>query len=119
MLTQEIAEKIGTRWIEDWNNLPVATYLEQYEDDVVLISSLALRLIPESYGRLADKKLLLEYWELVRIKFPDFKFDIASITYFENKVVVSYSTKTENTKAIAILTVSPNLKINRVEVSYV
>ncbi|MBP6625001.1 MAG: hypothetical protein KA198_07500 [Chitinophagaceae bacterium] len=119
MLTPEIAEKIGTRWIEDWNNLSVSTYMEQYEDDVILISSLALRLIPESHGRLSDKKLLLEYWELVRNKFPDFKFNISAITYFENKVVVSYATKLNHTKAIAILTVSPNFKINRVEVSYV
>lgn len=119
MLTQEIAEKIGTRWIEDWNNFSVATYMEQYEDDVILVSSLALRLIPESHGRLSDKKILLEYWELVRIKFPNFKFNILSITFFENKVLVSYATKIDHTKAIAILTVSPNLKINRVEVSYV
>ena len=119
MLHQEKANQIGTRWIEDWNNLSVEQYMDIYSDNVVLVSSLAFRLFPDSHGRLQDKKLLKEYWELVRIKFPQFKFKVSNIHFFENKIVVNYETIVEHTKAIAILTIDGFDKICQVEVSYV
>ncbi|HPI54543.1 MAG TPA: nuclear transport factor 2 family protein [Chitinophagaceae bacterium] len=119
MLTQEKANQIGQRWVDDWNDLSVAEYMRQYSDDVVLVSTIALRLIPECNGTLTDKKILQAYWELVRERFPHFKFVISSISFYENKVVVYYSSFKEGTKAIAILTVNPQGLINRVEVSYV
>lgn len=119
MLNQEIANRIGQRWVDDWNNLSVADYMKQYSDDVILVSTIALRLIPECNGTLSDKKILLSYWELVRERFPHFKFVVSSISFYENKVVVYYSSIQEGTKAIAILTVNPQGLINRVEVSYV
>ena len=119
MLTQEKAEQLGRRWIDLWNERSVDEYLTQYRDDVVLVSSIALRLFPESNGRLSDKKLLKEYWELVRLKLPQYKFVLERITCYENKVLVFYRTIDGRTKVIAILTVDSDDMIYKVEVSYV
>jgi hypothetical protein len=119
MLSEQKAIEIGTRWIELWNNCTVDEYLTQYSDDIVLVSSVALRLLPDSNGRIFDKKLLKEYWELVRIRFPNYKFEIERISHFENKVLVFYHTLDRQTKAIAILTLYADNLICKVEVSYV
>jgi hypothetical protein len=119
MLTQEQAERIGHHWIELWNEHSVPEYMTQYREDVVLVSSIALRLFPESNGRLQDKALLQQYWETVRVKFPNFRFTLERIAHFENKVLVFYTTFDGTTKAIAILTVDDDGMIYKVEVSYV
>ncbi|MBL7765728.1 MAG: nuclear transport factor 2 family protein [Chitinophagaceae bacterium] len=118
-LNQISAERIGNHWIEVWNTQSVDQYLELYTSDVVLVSSKALRLFPDSKGRLSNKTVLKTYWELVRIKFPEFVFKVTRISHFENKVLVFYSTMDDSTKAIAILTVEENELISKVEVSYV
>jgi|LakMenEpi03Aug12_release.lakeMendotaPanAssembly.Ray.scaffolds.fasta_scaffold209110_2 hypothetical protein len=52
----EKAKIIAQKWIDLWNNKSVDEYLTQHRDDVVLVSSVALRLFPDSNGRITDKK---------------------------------------------------------------
>lgn len=118
-LQKEIADKIAHDWIELWNHASVPVYLEQYTDDAVLVSSVALRLFPESNGRIIGKDVLLNYWETVRIHFPNFTFKINRTEFYENKVVIYYETKDSLTKAIAILSLNDDYKIKKIEVSYV
>lgn len=118
-IDQISAERIGKHWIEVWNTQSVDQYLELYTTDIVLVSSKALRLFPDSKGRLSNKSVLKTYWELVRLKFPEYVFKVTRITHFENKVLVFYSTLDGSTKAIAILTIAENELISKVEVSYV
>jgi hypothetical protein len=68
---------------------------------------------------LQTKKVLKEYWELVRIKFPNYKFILTDVTCYENKVLIFYSTHDSSTKAIAILTVDEQGMIYKCEVSCV
>ncbi|MBK7689852.1 MAG: nuclear transport factor 2 family protein [Bacteroidetes bacterium] len=119
MISQETALVIAQRWIDLWNDKSVEEYLTQYRDDVVLVSSLALRLFPDSKGTMTDKKVLLNYWSLVRQKFPNYRFTLNAVSTFENKVVIYYSALDNSTKAICILTVDNQGMIYRVEVSYV
>jgi len=119
MLTQERADRIGNRWLDLWNNDTVDEYLTQYRDDIVLVSTVAFRLFPDTNGRISDKKILKEYWELVRNKIPQFKFVLEKIDFFENKILVFYTTQDLKTKAIAILTIDNNDMIYKCEVSYV
>lgn len=119
MISEYTANMIAQRWVDLWNNRSVEEYLSQYRDDVVLVSSMALRLFPESNGRLTDKKVLYNYWSIVRDKFSNYKFEISSVSTFENKVVIYYTTTDHTTKAICILTVDEEGMIYKVEVSYV
>jgi hypothetical protein len=119
MITQEKANFIAQRWVDLWNDKTIEEYLTQYRDDVVLVSSMALRLFPDSKGTLTDKELLFKYWSLVRERFPNYRFTITKVSTFENKIVVFYSTFDEKSKAITILTIDEEDMIYRVEVSYV
>ena len=119
MISQERANAIAQRWVDLWNHKSIDEYLSQYRDDVVLVSSMALRLFPDSKGTLTDKKLLHNYWSLVRDRFPNYLFKISNVTTFENKIVIYYTTLDESTKSITILTIDEDEMIYRVEVSYV
>jgi hypothetical protein len=42
--------------VDAWNNSSLDTFIDLHSNDVELISSLALRLFPESNGRIQEKK---------------------------------------------------------------
>lgn len=119
MLTEVKAKLIANRWLDWWNEKTVEEYLTQYRDDIILISNIVLKLFPESYGRMTDKAILKNYWEIVRVKFPNYKFILEKVDFYENKVIVFYSTTDYTTKAIGILTVDEKELIYKCEVSYV
>lgn len=119
IISHEQAEKISYFWVHSWNEKLFEQYMAQYDEDAVLVSNVALRLFPESNGRLFGKSILTNYWSLVMEKFPNFKFKRNRFETYENKIIVYYESIIDKTKAIAILTVNDKLLINKVEVSYV
>lgn len=118
-LSIEKAQQIADRWADLWNNHTIPEYLSQYRDDIVLVSSLALRLFPDSNGILKEKLILEKYWSLIRTRHINFKFKINNVYTFENKIHVFYQSLDDTVKAIAILSVDDDDMIYRVEVSYV
>ncbi|MBL7755548.1 MAG: nuclear transport factor 2 family protein [Chitinophagaceae bacterium] len=119
-ITIKEAEHLAHRWINTWNQGDIAAFMQLHDEDVELISSLALRMFPESHGKITDKKLLRAYWELVQDRMPELQFAVDKVCLFENKIVLYYSTPQQSHKAIAILTInSENHLIRKVEVSYV
>ena len=119
MITQEKAVLIGERWLAMWNDCSVDEYLTQYRQDAVLISSVALRLFPDSNGKVAEKETLREYWEFVRMKFPNLKFVMDKVSVAENKIIVFYSTHDKLSKAIATLAMDESGLIYKMEVCYI
>lgn len=116
----EEAEQIAHRWIREWNTGNLDSFMQLHDEDVELISSLALRMFPESHGKIVDKKLLRSYWEIVQERMPELQFAVDKVCLFENKIVLYYSTPEQSHKAIAILTINnENHLIRKVEVSYV
>jgi hypothetical protein len=118
-ITLEQAHLISEKWVEYWNNDTVEKYLTLYDDDATLVSNVALRLMPESFGRITGKPQMFEYWSLVRLNFPQFKFRINRIEIYENKIIAYYESIIDHSKAIAILSINDDLLIKKVEVSYV
>lgn len=116
----EEAEQIAHRWIKEWNTGNLDSFMQLHDEDVELVSSLALRMFPESHGKIVDKKLLRSYWEIVQERMPELQFAVDKVCLFENKIVLYYSTPEQSHKAIAILTINiENHLIRKVEVSYV
>lgn len=118
-LNQTIVNDFCDRWIDTWNNGNIDDFLELLVEDTELVSTLALRLIPESNGSLKGKQILRIYWAMVKDKIPDFKFKLIRTEFFEDKIIIHYQTISERVKAIAIFTVRDDLKVSKTEVSYV
>jgi hypothetical protein len=118
MITSENIKRIALNWIYLWNEESLENYMEQYSEDIELVSNIAMRLFPDSNGRIKDKTVLQNYWSIERIKYPNFIFNMLDINIYDNKAIVYYEAKDKSMKAIAILTVNEQEKINRVEVSY-
>lgn len=118
-MTEEKAQHIVSQWIKYWNEKSLNEYMDLLSDDVEIVSSLTLRLIPESNGHLKGKKILHEYWDLVRKKLPNFKFEFSHLFTYDNKIIVHYTTFDKTNKAIAILTINQNELISKMEISYI
>lgn len=119
IISYEDANNISFNWIHLWNERLFDKYMAQYDEEAILVSNVALRMFPESNGRLSGKTLLTNYWSLVMKKFPQFKFKRNKFETYENKIIVYYESIIDETKAIAILTINGNLLITKIEVSYV
>jgi hypothetical protein len=105
--------------VDAWNNSSLDTLIDLHSNDVELISSLALRLFPESNGRIQGKKTLYDYWGIVRERLPKMHFRIDRMMMSDLKVVLYLSTENNPIKAIARMTIDPdNLLIRKIEVSY-
>lgn len=122
-LLQEYSEntfyEIAEHWVEAWNNSSLESFIDLHSNDVELISSLALRLFPESNGRIQGKKTLYDYWGIVRERLPKIHFKIDRMMMSDLKVELYLSTENNPTKAIARMTIDPdNLLIRKMEVSY-
>ncbi len=112
------AELIVSKWISYWNEKSLDEYLNLLSNDIELVSSLTLRLIPESHGQLKGKKMLREFWEIVRKKMPNFIFEFSHFFTTKNKIIVHYNTLDHSVEAIAILTIDEHELICKMEISY-
>lgn len=111
--------EIAERWVHVWNNNSLETFIELHSDKVELISNLALRLFPESNGRIQGKKTLFDYWGIVRNRLPKIHFKIDRMMMSDLKVVLYLSCENSPTKAIARMTINQDdLLIRKIEVSY-
>lgn len=111
--------KIAEHWVEACNNSSLETFIDLHSNDVELISSLALRLFPESNGRIQGKKNLYDYWCIVRERLPRIHFIIDRMMISDLKIVLYLSTENNPTKAIARMTIDPeNFLIRKMEMSH-
>ncbi|MFD7137361.1 nuclear transport factor 2 family protein [Streptomyces sp. NPDC059894] len=67
------------RWIRCWNERDLEGLLIHYADDVVVNSSAAARLRPDSGGRLRGKEELREFWTHGLGLFPDLRFELTGL----------------------------------------
>jgi hypothetical protein len=119
-LNEEEANRIGSQWIRAWNYEGVEDYIEQYTEDATLVSSIALRLFPDSKGKIKGKSVLYQYWSFVREIYPNLKFQIERILFQDHCIMVFFFSNNQFVpKGIARLEITTDEKISRAEISHV
>ncbi len=119
MLTHQVAYDIGMDWIEKWNEPQLSNYCSLHADDAEEISTIANQLVHVSKGRIKGKHSLNNYWELFRQLHPDYQFVLQQIIIYGNYIVVHFTIKESNTKAIAKIILNNKNKIQKTMISHV
>lgn len=90
-MTRDEAWTLANDWVAAWNAHDLDQIMSHYEDNVVLTSPVAARLLEIADGRVTGKANLRAYFERGLAAFPDFNFHLEDVLWGLNSVVLCYT----------------------------
>ena len=89
-LTDEAAQQFAHEWIDAWNAHDLERILTHYAVDVVLISPMAAKLLPESGGQISGIAALRRYFSEGLTAFPKLRFHLIDVSAGPGTLVLLY-----------------------------
>ncbi len=117
MLTEEKAKNIANHWIKSWNAHDLDEIMSHYEDDVVLVSPIAVKILDEPTGTVRGKKALRDYFQKGLEVYPDLRFELKDVMWGLSSLVLYYVNQ-KGTKAGEFMKISTSGKISKVIAHY-
>jgi hypothetical protein len=117
MLTEKQARELAIYWIEAWNMHDLDAIMSHYDDNVVLISPVALKVLNIPSGIINGKKALRAYFAKGLEFFPDLKFELIDLMWGINSLGMYYQDQ-KGAKVGEFMELGPNGKILKVVVNY-
>jgi hypothetical protein len=117
-LPPAFAREFAQEWVDAWNSHDLERILAHYDDEVVLISPVALQLLPNHHGVVRGKAALREYFARGIKAFPNRRFDLIDVLWGVKTVVVYYANNVRGSKAAEVMQLTPAGKIRRVWANY-
>jgi hypothetical protein len=117
MLTKEQAYTLAEHWIHAWNSHDLEAILSHYDDDVVLVSPIAAKLLNNSQGQVQGKSSLRAYFAKGLEAYPDLRFDLIDVMWGISSVVLYYVNQ-NGTKSGEFMAVNAVGKVTQVVANY-
>jgi ketosteroid isomerase-like protein len=111
--TREFAQD----WVDAWNSHDLERILDHYDDEVLLISPVALKLLGGD-GMVRGKPALREYFLRGLEAFPDLRFDLIDTFWGVETIVVYYINNVRGTKTAEVMLLNAAGRILRVWANY-
>ena len=115
-LQATFAQAFAQDWINAWNSHDLERILSHYDEDVVLISPVALNL--RSDGCVRGKQALRAYFERGLKAYPDLRFDFLEVLWGMETVVLVYINNVRGGKAAEVMQFNPSGKVVHVWANY-
>jgi predicted ester cyclase len=116
-VTHHEAFALANHWIAAWNSHNLDQIMSHYEDEVVLTSPVAARLLGLADGRVIGKANLRAYFERGLAAFPDLSFRLEDVLWGLNSVVLYY-TNQRGTNTAEFMELGAGGKVARVIAHY-
>jgi ketosteroid isomerase-like protein len=116
-LQPSFVREFAQEWVSAWNSHDLERILAHYDDKVVLISPVALKLLGGD-GTVRGKAALREYFQRGLQAFPDLRFDLLDVLWGTETIVVYYINNVRGSKTAEVMLVSTTGKIQRVWANY-
>ena len=110
------AHSFATDWIDAWNTHDLNRILSHYDDEVVLISPVALKLTGDSAVR--SKAALRDYFAKGLNAYPDLRFDLIDTLFGTETIVLHYRNNVRGNKTAEVLRFNSAGKITHVWANY-
>jgi predicted ester cyclase len=117
-LQPALALEFAQDWVDAWNSYDLERILAHYDEEVVLISPIALKLLNNGNGVVRGKSALREYFLRGIQAFPNRRFDLIDVLWGVETIVVYYGNNVRGTKSAEVMQFSPAGKIRRVWANY-
>jgi ketosteroid isomerase-like protein len=116
-LQPSFAREFAQDWVDAWNSHDLERILTHYDDEVLLTSPVALKLL-NGDGTVRGKAALREYFLRGVQAFPDLRFDLIDVIWGTETIVVSYFNNVRGSKTAEVMLMNPAGKIRRVWANY-
>ena len=81
MLDDERAREFAGVWVQAWNAHDLDRIMTHYEDDVVLVSPVAARILDDPCGTVSGKAALRSYFQRGLDVYPNLKFELLDVMW--------------------------------------
>jgi hypothetical protein len=116
-LQTSFAREFAQDWIDAWNRHDLEQILTHYDDEVLLTSPVALKLLGGD-GTVRGKAALREYFLRGIQAFPNLRFDLIDALWGTETIVISYFNNVRGSKTAEVMLLNPAGKICRVWGNY-
>ena len=116
-LQPSFAREFAQDWVDAWNSHDLEQILTHYDDEVLLTSPVALKLL-NGDGTVRGKAALREYFLRGLQAFPDLRFDLIDVLWGTETIVLSYFNNVRGSKTAEVMLMNPAGKIRRVWANY-
>jgi ketosteroid isomerase-like protein len=117
MLREDQAREFADHWVKAWNSHDLDRIMSHYEDDVVLVSPVAAKMLGDPSGRVAGKAALRSYFERALEVYPNLSFQLVDVMWGLQSVVLYY-TNQKGSKTGEYMEIGPSGKVSRVIANY-
>ncbi len=112
------ARQFAHEWVEAWNSHDIDRILDHYDDQVVLISPVALTLLNNGTGIVQGKPALCDYFLRGLNAYPNLRFDLNDVLWGVETIVVSYTNNVRDSATAEVMQFNPAGKVCRVWANY-
>jgi hypothetical protein len=116
-LQASFARKFAQDWADAWNSHDLERILTHYDDEVLLTSPVALKLL-KGDGTVRGRAALQEYFLRGLEAYPDLRFDLIDTLWGTEMIVVYYSNNVRGGKTAEVMLLNSAGKISRVWANY-
>jgi ketosteroid isomerase-like protein len=117
-LQSAFAREFAQDWVDAWNSHDLERILEHYDEEVVLVSPVALKLLNNADGIVQGKTALRDYFVRGIQAFPNRRFDLIDVLWGVGTVVVYYANNVRGNKSAEAMLLTAEGKISRVWANY-
>lgn len=117
MLTKDLAYTLAEHWVQAWNAHDLDEIMSHYEEDVVLVSPVAAKILNNPSGTVKGKEALREYFKKGLEVYPELKFELVDVMWGLSSVVLYYINQ-KGTKTGEFMEVGSTGRVTRVVANY-
>ena len=116
-LQASFAREFAQDWVDAWNSHDLERILSHYDDEILLVSPVALKLLSGD-GTVRGKAALRQYFLKGLEAFPDLRFDLIDALWGTETIVIYYINNVRGSKTAEVMLLNPAGKIRRVWANY-
>jgi hypothetical protein len=116
-LQASFAGDFAQDWIDAWNSHDLERILTHYDDEVLLTSPVALRLL-NGDGTVRGKAALRDYFLRGIQAYPNLRFDLIDALWGTETIVIYYVNNVRGSKTAEVMLLNSAGKIQRVWANY-
>ena len=117
MTPEPAAKEFALEWIEAWNSHDLDAIMSHYDDEVVLTSPVAAKLLNRTSGTVEGKAAVRDYFRRGLEVYPNLNFELLDVMHGISSVVLCYRNQ-KGTKTAEFMELGESGKIMRVVANY-
>jgi hypothetical protein len=117
MLTEGQAHAFAEYWVQAWNSHDLDEIMSHYQENVVLVSPIAAKILNDPSGTVIGKEALREYFTRGLEVYPNLKFELIDVMWGISSVVLCYINQ-KGTKTGEFMEIDSKGKVTKVIANY-